>query len=560
MKILFFIFLINSYEVLAKTTPDWSKDTRINLGDHRANIYHWDEKDLEDQKALGYVHAMRYPVKVTGLLLPYRSTQMFSQLPMENPLKQLFLFYWDLPFDKIKAEAGFYEWLGLSKYNGPEAEGIYKMPYPNGKPDQFYAGAGLVETKDGHGLTFSCFACHATSLFGTTVMGLTNKRPRANKFFELGKVVFPHLSESFYRKAVNATEEDVRQFSRTKRNIASVDGVVPRVLGLDTSLAHVTLSLARRNSDDYATKNPFYENNPRYNELQDFVADSKPMPWWNLKYKTRWLADGSVVSGNPILTNFLWNEIGRGTDLKELEDWMKNSEKVIEELTTAVFATEAPRFTDFFSADDINLERAQRGEKLFNQSCSQCHGIYEKAWSSKKRGQLSQLELIKTTKIIYHETTPVKEIGTDPQRYEATTYFAETFNKLAISKWMGTVIEPQVGYVPPPLVGIWARYPYFHNGSIPNLCALLSVEEQRPKVFVMGPAINKDTDYDQECVGYPVGNKIPKKWLWDQEAKMDTRKPGLRNTGHTKMLLDANGKEKWTSSDKKDIIEFLKTL
>lgn len=125
---------------------------------------------------------------------------------------------------------------------------------------------------------------------------------------------------------------------------------------------------------------------------------------------------------------------------------------------------------------------------------------------------------------------------------------------------METVIEPQVGYVPPPLVGIWARYPYFHNGSIPNLCALLSQESDRPTFFIMGPAENKTTDFDQECNGYPVGEKIPRKWLTDFDAFMDTRKPGLRNTGHTKMLLNEKGEEKFSREEKMQLIEFLKTL
>ncbi len=110
---------------------------------------------------------------------------------------------------------------------------------------------------------------------------------------------------------------------------------------------------------------------------------------------------------------------------------------------------------------------------------------------------------IKTTKVIYHEKTPVKDVGTDLQRYQATQYFAETFNRLAE---------------------------------------------------------NKATDFDQECNGYPVGKKIPKKWLTDFDAFMDTRKPGLRNTGHTKMLLNEKGEEKFSREEKMQLIEFLKTL
>ena len=66
-------------------------------------------------------------------------------------------------------------------------------------------------------------------------------------------------------------------------------------------------------------------------------------------------------------------------------------------------------------------------------------------------------------------------------RYQGTKYFAQALNDLKISQYMKTIVQPQKGYVPPPLVGIFARYPYFHNNSIPNLCAIMLPPEQRLK-------------------------------------------------------------------------------
>lgn len=562
------LYLLGSLNANGKTIPDWSKHVSIRPGENRGNIYGLDEEELQKMQTAGQIHAMKYPVSVTGILIPYgpfknllRASSL-TDAPEEIIKLQADLFFRGEELSSIgsNVEVMMYKWLGLSPHNGPHATGIYKMPYPNGVADQFYVGAGLVSTPDGDGLTYSCFACHATNLFGTTVMGLTNKRPHANKAFHFARKLFPKISPEIYQMALKATDGEVKMFEATKSNLRAVGGVLPQVWGLDTSLPHVALSLAKRQSDEHATKDPYLEKNPRDNELNHFVADSKPMPWWNLKYKTRWLSDGSVVSGNPIFTNFLWNEIGRGTDLRELEEWMKNSTQTIEEITTAVFATEAPRYTDFFPVRSISIDRAKKGEAIFKASCAKCHGDYEKAWSDPKADQYSSLKLLETTRVVYHDKTPVKDVGTDPQRYQAMKYFADSLNNLAISKWMKTEIVPQMGYVPPPLVGIWARYPYFHNGSIPNLCALLTPPELRPKRFIMGPALDKNTDFDQNCIGYPVGNKIPKHWLLDVEAYMDTSKPGLGNTGHYKMLLDESGKEKYSREEKRDLIEFLKTL
>lgn len=543
----------------ASVDPDWSENATIIPGENRANIYETTSTELDQLKNDGYIHAMKYPVSVTGLLIPYRPLVNFLNSGSESPIKKLLLAM-GKQMAGFQTEAEMYEWIGLSKFNSPNAVGIYKMPRPAGQPDALYVGAGLIKTANGEGLTFSCFACHATNLFGTTVMGLTNKRPHSNKLFHMARKYVPNIPTGIFKSSTKASEGEVLMFNRTKKNLLAVDSVVPQVYGLDTSLPHTALSLARRNNDDYATKNPILERYPREQELATFVADSKPMPWWNLKYKTRWLADGSIVSGNPIFTNFLWNEIGRGTDLKELEKWMQDNSKTIKEITAAAFSNEAPRYTDFFPVDSIDIASAKRGEKLFNSSCLKCHGEYQKGWSLENAGELSQLELLATTKVIYHDKTPVKDVGTDPNRYQAMKYFADDLNNLAISKWMKTKVEPQVGYVPPPLVGIWARYPYFHNNSVPTLCDVLSTEKNRPKKFVLGPAENKATDFDQECVGYPVGSKIPKAWLKDDEAIYDTTKPGLRNIGHTKMLLNENGTEKFSISDKKDLVSFLKTL
>lgn len=559
MVFLTLLLSLLSLSAHADYEADWSENAVIPKGTNRANIYNLDAATLEQMKTAGYKHAMNYPVTVTGLLIPYQPLLNFFNADTNNPLKKLMLTM-GKNYTGFKNETELYEWLGLSQFNSPEATGIYKIPYPNGKKDQFYVGAGLVTTQHGKGLTFSCFACHANNLFGTTVMGLTNKRPHANKFFHMARGVVPYIPNTVFKLGSNATDGEVKMFDRTKKNLVSIGAKVPQVMGLDTSLPQIALSLARRNEDEYATKNKMFEKFPRENELETFVADSKPLPWWNLKYKTHWLADGSIYAGNPILTNILWNEIGRGADLLELEKWMQANKKTIDELTVAAFATEAPRWTDFFPASTIKLDRARRGEQIFANRCQKCHGEYQKAWSGENASELNEVEILATTNVIYHEQTPVKDVGTDTQRYVGVKAFAESLNSLSISKWMKTTVVPQVGYVPPPLVGIWSRYPYMHNNSIPSLCALLTKPENRPKTFVQGPAINPKTDYDIDCVGYPVGDKIPKSWLADKEATFVAGKGGLSNLGHAKMFIGDKGEELLSSDDKMDLIHFLKTL
>ena len=61
--------------------------------------------------------------------------------------------------------------------------------------------------------------------------------------------------------------------------------------------------------------------------------------------------------------NFVWNEIGRGTDMKRVEKWLKNNPETVKEITTSVFGTKAPYYLDFFSKNSIDLKKAKRGEK-----------------------------------------------------------------------------------------------------------------------------------------------------------------------------------------------------
>lgn len=539
---------------------DWSRSYKLPEGQTRENIYNVDETEFQKLKHNGYIHALQYPVTVTGLLVPIEPLKDFLESDERNPLRRL-------AAKLAKKRVGFnsvqemYEWVGLNPYNNnDEVSEVFQIPYPNGKKPELPMGATIMHTKNGKGLTFSCATCHTATLFGKSVMGLTNKRVRANRFFHMAKKTVPYIPSKIFQVGTRANEQERQQFRRTKYNLNSVGAVIPQVLGLDTSLPQVALSLARRKNDEYASKSKLLEAFPRRNALDHFVADSKPAVWWNLKYKTRWLSDGSIVEGNPIFTNFLWNELGRGTDLRELEKWMQGNTEKIRELTAAAFSTQAPRWTDFFDASTIDLPAAKRGEKIFEKSCAKCHGNYEKAWNLSNAENLNEVDILKTTKVIYHEETPVKNVGTDPQRFQGMKHFAQRLNELKISKWMKTTVEPQEGYVPPPLVGIWARYPYFHNNSVPSLCALLSKVKDRPKTFIQGPADNPETDFDSECVGYPVGENIPKDWRKDKDAFFDTSKPGLRNTGHTKMFLDKSGNELYSPAQKLDLINFLKTL
>lgn len=529
--------------------PDWSKDASLPETGSRGNVYQMGDADWDEAVSRGLQHTLIYPVSVTGLLVPYTPYKKIIETPSFDSIEKLLF---GQSFETIGA---FYAWLGLS----PFSKGAQALPFPQGQPDNILMGAGIIERRGAKGVTFSCAACHTGRFFGKPIVGLGVRRPRANEIFFLGKQLeglgFQAIS-SFLGGMTDAEAQELKTFLA---NLKSVGVQRPKVLGLDTSLAQVALSLARREADAYATKSDTLAANPRALWPKDFVADSKPMVWWTMKYKTRWLADGSIISGNPVFTNFLWNELGRGADLKALALWLEQNQGVVRDLTAAVFATKAPRYGDFFGWESIDLEQAKQGQALFEARCAKCHGSYDKGWDDPTKTSLA--EKMQTTRVRYPAQTQVHDVGTDPNRYTAMGFFADALNQLAISQQMKTVVEPQKGYVPPPLTGLFARYPYMHNNAIPNLCALLTPSAQRPKLFYHGPAVDKARDVDLTCMGYPTGDAIPESWKQDESARFDTSQPGLSNKGHDiGIFIDEQGKSLLSETQKMQLIAYLKTL
>lgn len=522
----------------------------------RSNPYELSQSEYSSTRKRGQVHAQIYPVTVTGSLPPYQPVKRLFE-PENKALREWFnRIFLDLV--GLQDFNDLLDWLGLHPYPKQTDNGIYSVEYPEGERPDYLMGFGIIQRYGVEGFTFSCAACHSSNLFGKTVLGMSNRFPKANELFVVGKKGVPLIEPHLFKFYTGAKNEEVTLLKDLQRNLRRVGAKKPVVAGLDTSLAQVALSLSRRQDDAHATPNPSFEKHPRADVLEDFPADSKPAVWWNLKYKNRWLSDGSVLSGNPILTNILWNEVGRGTDLRLLEKWIFENDQIVKEMVTAVFSSEAPRITDFFPVEKIDIQAAKRGEILFNENCAKCHGHYLKKWSFPASVDWPVRVQIENARVIYNPKKPVFNVGTDPNRMLGMKSL-EKLNSLEISKKFGIEIQAQKGYVPPPLVGIWARWPYFHNNSIPNLCAILTKADKRPLAFYQGEANDPQKDFDLDCNGYPLGDNTPQHWKRKDQI-YDTRYDGMGNQGHDEGIFLENGKEKFTPSQKKDLIRFLQTL
>jgi mono/diheme cytochrome c family protein len=101
-----------------------------------------------------------------------------------------------------------------------------------------------------------------------------------------------------------------------------------------------------------------------------------------------------------------------------------------------------------------------------------------------------------------------------------------------------------------PLTGVWATPPYLHNGSVPNLYALLSPVAERPTVFYLG-----NREYDPVNVGYR-SEEFPGGF------RLDTSIRGNSNSGHE--FNNGSGKgiigPLLTPDERHALIEYLKSL
>ena len=160
-----------------------------------------------------------------------------------------------------------------------------------------------------------------------------------------------------------------------------------------------------------------------------------------------------------------------------------------------------------------------------------------------------------------NKIVPADEVGTDP-------LLAASFNwrhlDHANATWLTAEPGPDGkpykvadtrGYQAPPLDGVWATAPYFHNGSVPTLYHVLN-SKARPKLYTRSFKTD-EADYDKANVGWKVTELkgLPDGELHPHEARKiyDTSAPGRSNGGHTYG-------DDLSEADRKAVIEYLKTL
>jgi hypothetical protein len=154
-------------------------------------------------------------------------------------------------------------------------------------------------------------------------------------------------------------------------------------------------------------------------------------------------------------------------------------------------------------AAQIDSRLAATGAGIYKQECASCHAP-DGAYVGK--------------------VTPLAEIKTDPGRLESFTAELSTrMNTIGEGRsWRFSHFTKTNGYANMPLDGLWLRAPYLHNGSVPDLRALLFPDE-RPAVFYRGYDV-----YDWARVGFISSGPAAE----SEGVRFDTALKGNANAGH----------------------------
>ena len=180
----------------------------------------------------------------------------------------------------------------------------------------------------------------------------------------------------------------------------------------------------------------------------------------------------------------------------------------------------------------IDAALAERGAPIYERACADCH-----AFGRARTG----------------DVIPLAEIGTDPHRTKSWTQgqvdawkaLSADYRERYGQKWNVDSFNKREGYVSAPLDGVWLRGPYLHNGSVPNLAALLEPPASRPRVFYRGNDL-----LDGAKVGFVADQSESN---GRQYFRYDTQLPGNSNAGHV------YGTD-LPSEEKRALVEYMKTL
>jgi hypothetical protein len=352
-------------------------------------------------------------------------------------------------------------------------------------------GLPLGMRREPSGLTFDCLVCHGGRVAGATILGAPNTRVDLESFFD-DLLVMRELAPQF-------------GFPRPPVPY-DLDGLTSAAGAQDAFGIGFRLAKTAGISD-----------------VNTAFGPQRAPAWWSLRYKERMYVDGSADASSHRATMATLVAFGVGPDQ------LAAREGDFEDIAHYIRSIEPP----CWSLTRLDAAKASRGEVVFNATCASCHGTHTGA-----RPGYPNLVIDRA------------EVGTDPIRAER---FRSTEASYLNASWFGQPpLTPTGGYLAQPLAGVWARAPYFHNGSVPDLLGVLDPAERPTRWKRAG---NELLDYDTDRVGfrYEAVDTAPDPDTREGRLVYDTTRAGMGNGGH-------RYGEELTFAERSDLLEYLRGL
>lgn len=356
----------------------------------------------------------------------------------------------------------------------------------------------------------NCLTCHAAKLNGKLVIGLGNNIMDNTQ--DRGSIL-PFL-EGAIKLQYGANSSEWKAYEPYGKALKAIaPSVITKTIGENPADKIFAVLAGYRKAEDLS-----WLDVPQFKLPVDVIPTDVPA-WWLLKKKNA----------------LYYNALGQGDFARLIMAssllTMKDSSEATKidlrfpDVVAYLQSIQAPKYP---YAIDANL--VTQGQKLYSDHCAKCHGT-----SSDYPNYLIDLQTIGTDAALANLYTTYP----DYHNWYNKSWFAK--GKYAAQ------LTPQKGYIAPPLDGVWATAPYFHNGAVPTLEDVLN-SNQRPKVWKRTQTDN--SDYDQNKMGWKYTIPSAKN---NDILIYDTALTGRGNGGHT--FGDA-----LTPDQRKALLEYLKTL
>jgi mono/diheme cytochrome c family protein len=357
----------------------------------------------------------------------------------------------------------------------------------------------------------NCFQCHAQVFDKKLVIGLGNSEID----FNTKKISSQQLSflETYLKTKSPSQYEAAEKFITVSKAIAPYLYTETKGVNLADHLTAVLV--AHRDPQTLVWK-----NEPGFTIPKHVIPTDTP-PWWILKKKNAMFYNGL---GRGDFGRFLM-----GSNLLTVADTAEAAEVYthMPDVLSFIYSLEPPDYPH-----KIKEDLAKDGKKIFQQTCSRCHGSYGKEESYPNL--LIPASIIQTDSLLY----TANYSNADFINWFNKSWFTSGNNKARL--------QPYKGYIAPPLDGIWITAPYLHNGSVPTLAGVLN-SVLRPDVWTR--------NFDKPVYNYTeVGWEyfVPKNKN-ERKGAFDTSVPGYGNKGHY-------FGDHLTEQQRDAVIEYLKTL